>query len=73
MQYFRSNDLMDYLERQHFRAVNQRKAWDFLRRAGAIHKQFHIKGRCVQTWGVKEYDRQSEPHDVPEFDDDREY
>lgn len=73
IQYFRSNDLMDYLDRQHFRAVNQRKAWDILRRSGAIHKQFHIKGRCVQVWGVKAFQRQTEPHDVPDFDDDREY
>lgn len=63
--YFRSNDLLDYLDRQHFRSVGQREAWNILRRAGAIHKQFHIKGRCVQVWGVKEFQRQTEPHDLP--------
>lgn len=73
IQYFRSNDLLDYLDRQHFRGVNQRKAWDILRRSGAQHKQFHIKGRCVQVWGVKEYARQTEPHDVPDLPEDREY
>jgi Primase C terminal 1 (PriCT-1). len=67
--YFRSNDLLDYLERQHFRNVNQRQAWNILRRNGAVHKQLHIKGRCVQVWAVNEYARQNEPHDVPDFDE----
>lgn len=70
--YFRSVDLLDYLERQHFRAVNQRQAWNILRRAGAQHKQWNIKGRCVQTWGIKSFERQKEPHEVPDFEN-REY
>lgn len=69
MYWFRSSDLLDFLERQRFHGVSQRKAWDVMRRSGAAHKQMNIKGRCVQVWGVKEeqYTRQSEPHSVPEF------
>lgn len=67
--YFRSNDLLDYLDRQHFRAVNQRQAWNILRREKAKHKQLSIKGRCVQVWGIREFNRQSEPHDVPKMDE----
>ena len=65
--YFRSNDLMDYLERQHFRSVNQRAAWGILREQGAVHTQFQIKGRCIMVWGIKAYERQNEPHDVPDM------
>lgn len=71
MQWFRSNDLLDYMERQHFRGITQRNAWNILRRQGAKHKQMHIKGRCVQVWGVEEFARQDQPHDVPEFSDEK--
>lgn len=64
--WFRSYDLMGYLDRQHFRAVNQRKAWDILRSNKAEHTQFNIKGRCVQVWGVKAVDRPKDPFEVPD-------
>jgi hypothetical protein len=64
--YFRSNDLMSYLDRQHFRVINQRAAWTILRKSNAVHKQFQIKGRCVMVWGVTTPSRQSEPHEVPD-------
>ena len=59
--YFRSEDLMRYLNQHHFRDMTARKAWAVLRsKLGAIHKQFHVKGRCVQCWSVPEYTRQTD-------------
>lgn len=60
--YFRSEDLMRYLNQHGFREVTARKAWSLLRqRAGAKHTQFQLKGRCVQAWSVPEFARQTEP------------
>ncbi|WP_448506577.1 TOTE conflict system archaeo-eukaryotic primase domain-containing protein [Immundisolibacter sp.] len=57
--FFRSEDLMRYLNQHHFRDVSPRKAWSLLRsKAGAQHKQFQLKGRCVQCWSIPEFKRQ---------------
>lgn len=68
--YFRSIDLMEYLDRHHFRGMPQRRVWEILRTRGAVARQVHIKGRCVRAWGLKadEFLRQTEPHDVPQID-----
>lgn len=59
--YFRSEDLMRYLNHHHFKDVTPRKAWSLLRnKLGATHKQLQLKGRCVQTWSVPEYAKQIE-------------
>ena len=59
--YFRSEDLMRYLQQHHFREMSPRKAWSLLRnKANAQHKQFQIKGRCVQCWSIPEFKRQVE-------------
>ncbi|OGC94291.1 MAG: hypothetical protein A2W25_16455 [candidate division Zixibacteria bacterium RBG_16_53_22] len=64
--FFRSEDLMRYLNQHGFREVTARKAWSMLReRAGAKHTQFQLKGRCVQCWSIPEFPKQSEnfePH-----------
>jgi hypothetical protein len=70
--YFRSEDLMRYLNQHHFRDITARKAWSLLRQqADATHKQFQLKGRCIQVWAVPEFARQTEtfePHvDKTEF------
>ena len=59
--YFRSEDLMRYLNQHHFRDITPRKAWSLLRtKVGARHKQFQVKGRCVQCWSVPEYAKQTQ-------------
>jgi hypothetical protein len=63
--YFRSEDLMRYLNQHHFRDITARKAWSLLRqKAGATHKQFQLKGRCVQCWSIPEFTRQTETFEV---------
>lgn len=59
--YFRSEDLMRYLNQHGFREITPRKAWSLLRhKVNAKHEQFQIKGRCCQAWSVPEFDRQNE-------------
>jgi len=59
--YFRSEDLMRYLNQHGFREVTARKAWSLLRKsAGATHVQLNIKSRCVQAWSIPEFKRQTE-------------
>jgi len=66
--YFRSTDLMKFLQQQQFRDLKQNEIWALLREAGAKHKQKQIKGRCVQMWGVPAFDVQTEEFTVPKPD-----
>lgn len=71
--YFRSTDLQHYLDRQHFRAVSNRRAWDILRRYGVEHEQFNIEGRCVRVWGLKRGARMEQspfPDPMPNTEED---
>jgi hypothetical protein len=63
--YFRSSDLEKYLHQQHFTDFTTRQLWAILKRTGASHHQFQIKGKCVQCWSVKEFARQVEDFAVP--------
>ena len=59
--YFRSEDLMRYLNQHHFRDLSARQAWALLReQAKAATHQFSIKGRCVQCWKVPEFPKQTD-------------
>ena len=64
--YFRSPDLLAYLDRLRFRAFTERKIWSILREIGG-HTQFSIKGVCVQCWWVPEFTVQQEAFEVPEI------
>lgn len=64
--YFRSPDLMAYLDRARFRMFSERKIWSVLRDVGG-HIQFAIKGTCVQCWWVPEFKQQDENFDTPEI------
>lgn len=50
--YFRSNNLLNFLQRKGFREYDARSAWSALRKLGAGHHQFNIKKACVQVWWV---------------------
>ncbi len=67
--FFRSVDLIRYLDQMHFREYNERKVWSKLREGGAIHKQFQMKGKCVQTWAIPQFDRQTETHSPHHLDE----
>lgn len=71
MVYFRSGDLMKFLDHNRFREVsNAKEAWSILRKNGADNKQFNVKGKCVKTWCLPVFARQDEPFGVPEPPDD---
>lgn len=52
--YFRANDLLRYLEQQHFRDMTPRRLWSALRGMGADHSQFTVRGKNLQVWHVPE-------------------
>jgi len=62
--YFRSTDLLRFLEQNRFR-ITSKSAWAALRRRDAAHHQFQLKGKCVRCWSVPDFDRQDEGFDVP--------
>lgn len=65
--YFRSSDLMTFLTRRGFREFSFAEAYDALRRLGAGHHQFKVKGTCVQCWHLPAEEGQTEPFDGPEL------
>jgi len=67
--WFRSLDLLTYLERQKFRAYSPSQIWVMLReRLGCKHKFFNLKGQGCNAWAVppfSELGEQNEEFDVP--------
>ena len=68
--YFRSADLIRYLEQQHFRDFPERRIWALLKNNGADHHQFMIKGKCVTAWSIAAPGQQTEGHNIPDMDGD---
>lgn len=68
--YFRSVDLARFLDQQHFRELTNKEQWAALRRNGASHHQFNLKGKCVQCWSIKEFAVQTEEFSVPSMEKD---
>lgn len=67
--YFRSADLLRYLEQQRFYEIrNARRAWAILREHGAEHGQFQIKGKCVRVWHIPEFKQIEGELDAPRPD-----
>lgn len=59
--YFRSTDLMEYLEQKRFYGFAGNRIFTVLRKLKFQHKQFSIKSKCVQTWSVEDtFSRQLE-------------
>jgi hypothetical protein len=72
--YFRSGDLMKYLEQQRFKDFKQNQVWATLRKGKSVsHHQFQLKGSCVQCWSVAAFQEQNEAFDVPRVEDDVDY
>ena len=62
---FRSTDFITYLDRERFREYKPRDVWAILRRMGAKHGQFNIKGKNVQWWAMPEPNQQDEAFSQP--------
>jgi hypothetical protein len=65
MTYFRSSDFKMYLEQKRVRGWPEQKLWAALRHIGSEHRQFNMKGKCIQTWGVPAFAQMTEEFDVP--------
>lgn len=48
--YFRSSDLLGFLDRRKFRSYQGNQVFTELRRLGVGHHQFNIRKACVQVW-----------------------
>lgn len=66
--YFRGSDFQRYLEQQHFRNMSSKELWAAMRRRGAEHMTFNIKGKCVQCWSVPAFTQQDSDFEVPDVE-----
>lgn len=63
--YFRSKDLMKYLDQQHFREFKEKEIWAILRRHNASHHKLMIRGLCVGCWSLEAFERHTEDLTMP--------
>jgi len=68
--YFRVNDLLAFLDRQHFRDFKVHQIYAILRDKGAKHHFFNVKGKGINAWSITEFNQQNEEFDSPNFGDD---
>ena len=65
--YFRSIDLMKYLDQVHFREFKPRQIWALIGEMGGRHEQFNLKGKCVQAWSITSPSEQTEAFEEGKF------
>lgn len=58
--YFRSCDLLKYLDQQRFRYFQQGDIFNILRRRNAEHHNITVKGKGVKCWSIISFDEQTE-------------
>lgn len=63
--YFRSTEFTRYLDTNRFKDFKEREIYAILRRRGADHHKFMIKGKCVGCWSIPEFKRQNADFDDP--------
>ncbi len=66
--YFRSSDLLEFLERKKFRDFKPKKVWSTIKDIGGIHKQLRIKGRNLRVWGAPIPEFQNDDFNTPEIE-----
>lgn len=65
--YFRSIDLIKYLDQQHFREFKPRQIWAMIGDMDGKHEQKNIKGKCVQMWSLPSPAEQDSPFEKGKF------
>lgn len=68
--YFRSSDLIRYLDQQHFKAFKQREMWTIVQRHDGASHSYKLKGKQVQCWSLPEFEQQKEDYDVPRTEEE---
>ena len=71
--YFRSGDLMKFLDQQRFRALKEKDIWSILKRRAGKHHSFSLKGKHVSCWSVDSFTLQDEAFDIEEMTDEDSY
>lgn len=71
--YFRSGDLMRYLDQQRFRALKEKEIWAILKRNGGRHHRFSLKGKSVNCWSIKSFTVQDQEFDPLIVPSDKEF
>lgn len=71
--YFRSGDLMRYLDQQRFKTFKEKEVWTILTRRGATHHKFMIKGKCISCWAIEAFDQQNEGFESTSMEFENEY
>ena len=71
--YFISKDLLKYLNQQRFNTLTGKEIWAILRRNGAKHHDFHLKGKHITCWSINSFLEQDEDFDNEVILDDTEY
>lgn len=61
--YFRSGDFMKYLDQQRYRSFKENDIWVILKRRGAKHHRFNLKGKHVACWSIPAFEEQTEGFD----------
>ena len=64
--FFRSQDLVKYLDVNRFKEFSERQLFAIFRRHGAKHHKFMIKGKCVACWSVPSTDIDQGELDLPD-------
>lgn len=68
--YFRSADLLKYLDQQHFKMFTPQKVYTTLRKTQGIeHEQMNLNNKCVQVWSIPAPARQNAPIATPTMND----
>jgi hypothetical protein len=65
--YFRSTDLIKYLDQQHFREFKDKKIWALIRERGGEHGSRTLKGKFTNYWSIPTPAEQTEPFDKGVF------
>jgi len=66
--YFRVADLMAYLDRMHFRDYRVHQVTAILKGQDAEHHFFNCKGKGVNCWSIKAFEKHEEDFDTPKLE-----
>jgi hypothetical protein len=66
--YFRVADLMAYLDRMHFRDYRVHQVTSILKGQDAEHHFFNCKGKGVNCWSIKAFDKHEEDFETPKLE-----
>ncbi len=68
--WFRSTDLLTYMDHQRFRAFTATQVYALLRERGLDHRGIQIKGKYANYWGIEagRFTRQTESLETPRVD-----